>query len=217
VSPEPTTSSELALPASLSRVCPVCQTGFGVANRKSRQVYCSPTCRAAAAREQEPIMRTCPVCESEFAAAVSPRRIFCSHECRMQARNRAESLEKRACPVCDKTFEAAASTRQVYCAPECRWEADRRRGQARDEDRARRLGEKPTASPSARPMAELPAARPAPRQQPGVRDPLEPTATRNCPHCDQPVTIVALLATPEAARPSITSRVPDITPLRRTP
>ncbi|WP_328687874.1 hypothetical protein OHA74_54320 [Streptomyces phaeochromogenes] len=46
---------------------------------------------------------------------------------------------------------------------------------------------------------------------------MEPTATRNCPHCDQPITIVALLATPEAARPSITSRVPDITPLRRTP
>lgn len=160
-------------------------------------------------------MRTCPVCEGEFAAAVSPRRIFCSHECRMQARNRADSLEKRACPVCDKTFEAITSTRQVYCAPECRRAADRRRGQARDEDRARRLGEKPP--PPSRPVAELPPVRPAPRQQPGVRDPLEPTATRNCPHCDKPVTIVALLATPEAARPSITSRVPDITPLRRTP
>ncbi|MFG2525308.1 hypothetical protein [Streptomyces sp. NPDC048527] len=146
-------------------------------------------------------MRTCPVCDNEFAAAVSPRRVFCSHECRILARNRAESMEKRACPVCDKTFEAPASTRQVYCAPECRREADRR------------LGEKPPA----RPVAELPPVRPAPRQQPGVRDPLEPTATRNCPHCDQPVTIVALLATPEAARPSITSRIPDISPLRRTP
>ncbi|WP_240667616.1 aminoglycoside phosphotransferase family protein [Streptomyces luteoverticillatus] len=27
---------------------------------------------------------------------------------------------------------------------------------------------------------------------------MEPAATRNCPHCDQPITIVALLATPEA-------------------
>ncbi|MDH2390640.1 hypothetical protein QCN29_17965 [Streptomyces sp. HNM0663] len=32
---------------------------------------------------------------------------------------------------------------------------------------------------------------------------------RNCPHCDQPVTIVALLATQEAARPTITNRVTD--------
>lgn len=29
------------------------------------------------------------------------------------------------------------------------------------------------------------------------------TAVRNCPHCDKPATIVALLATPEAARPAI--------------
>lgn len=46
---------------------------------------------------------------------------------------------------------------------------------------------------------------------------LTPTAVRNCPHRDQPVTIVALLATPEAARPSITSRVTEIAPLRRLP
>ncbi|WPB96031.1 hypothetical protein [Streptomyces malaysiensis] len=46
---------------------------------------------------------------------------------------------------------------------------------------------------------------------------MEPTATRNCPHCQQPVTIVALLATPEAARPSVPTAIPDIVPLRRTP
>ncbi|MEX2969685.1 hypothetical protein [Streptomyces sp. C184] len=38
-------------------------------------------------------------------------------------------------------------------------------------------------------------------------------------HCsvrgDQPVTIVALLATQEAARPTITNRVTDIAPLSR--
>ncbi|MFD5379246.1 hypothetical protein ACFWJE_33395 [Streptomyces griseoincarnatus] len=50
---------------------------------------------------------------------------------------------------------------------------------------------------------------------PGSIDPLAPTAVRNCPHCDQPVTIVALLATQEAARPTITNRVTDIVPLRR--
>ncbi|MFF3215868.1 hypothetical protein ACFYYB_35290 [Streptomyces sp. NPDC002886] len=33
--------------------------------------------------------------------------------------------------------------------------------------------------------------------------PLAPTAVRNCPHCDKHVTIVALLATPDAALPAI--------------
>ncbi|MFF4254964.1 hypothetical protein ACFY1L_27525 [Streptomyces sp. NPDC001663] len=41
------------------------------------------------------------------------------------------------------------------------------------------------------------------------------TAVRNCPHFDQPVTNVALLATQEAARPMITDRVTDVSPLRR--
>jgi hypothetical protein len=49
------------------------------------------------------------------------------------------------------------------------------------------------------------------------QDPLAPAALRNCPHCDQPITIVAMLATPEAARPNIPNRVPDFTPLRRIP
>ncbi|MEU8836517.1 hypothetical protein OG963_02165 [Streptomyces sp. NBC_01707] len=44
---------------------------------------------------------------------------------------------------------------------------------------------------------------------------MEPAATRNCRHCDQPITIVALLATPEAARPVITGRIPDVVPMRR--
>ncbi|MGV9344868.1 hypothetical protein ACWDSD_08700 [Streptomyces spiralis] len=44
---------------------------------------------------------------------------------------------------------------------------------------------------------------------------MEPTATRNCPHCQQPITIVALLATPEAARPAVPG--PGVVPLRRTP
>lgn len=47
------------------------------------------------------------------------------------------------------------------------------------------------------------------------RDPLEPTATRDCPHCHQSVTIVALLATPEVARPSVPTTSLDIVPLRR--
>lgn len=45
--------------------------------------------------------------------------------------------------------------------------------------------------------------------------PLAPTAVRNCPHCDKPVTIVALLATPEAARPTTPAARRDVTPMRR--
>lgn len=50
--------------------------------------------------------------------------------------------------------------------------------------------------------ANLPEPPPAPQPTaPGAIDPLAPTAVRNCPHCDQPVTIAALLATQEGARP----------------
>jgi hypothetical protein len=43
-----------------------------------------------------------------------------------------------------------------------------------------------------------------------------PTATRDCPHCGQPITIVALLTTPEAARPQMPIAAPDgVIPLRR--
>ncbi|MBF9069020.1 hypothetical protein [Streptacidiphilus fuscans] len=46
---------------------------------------------------------------------------------------------------------------------------------------------------------------------------MEPAATHNCPHCNQQITIIALLAAPEAARTSIPARGPDIVPIRRTP
>ncbi|MBT2543286.1 hypothetical protein J7E99_21945 [Streptomyces sp. ISL-44] len=162
-----------------------------------------------------------PVCQSEFTTDVSPRRLFCSAECRNTARTSKDALEARTCPSCDGAFEAARTIRQVYCSPTCRRDADRHRGQARDEERARRLGETPP--PPLPPLPELPpppkpAHRPgASRQMTAERDPLEPAATRNCPHCQQPVTIVALLATPEAARPAMPVRSPDIIPLRRTP
>ncbi len=105
--------------------------------------------------------------------------------------------------MCEGRFLAEPRLRQVYCSPRCRAEQERRRDRARDDARARRLGE----------------TNPAPQAATGpvVRggDPLGPAATRNCPHCDQPITIIALLTTPEAARPHITQPSADIVNLRR--
>ncbi|MGW1916751.1 hypothetical protein ACWCQS_40160 [Streptomyces sp. NPDC002076] len=99
----------------------------------------------------------------------------------------------------------------------CRRAAEHRRDQALDEERARRVGQAPPPALPARIELPPPPARPTSRQPAQVRDPLEPTAARNCPHCQQPITIVALLATPEAARPTTPHHGTDIIPLRRTP
>jgi endogenous inhibitor of DNA gyrase (YacG/DUF329 family) len=201
----------------MARRCPICETVFTVATATSRQVFCSPTCKETN-RQSKPVQQTCPVCEHEFTTTAGRKRIYCTEECRIAARTSEDIRGKGTCPVCDDPFETLKTTRQIYCSPTCRKDAERRRDQARDEDRARRLGE--TASlPS---LPELPpqpkrVSRPSSRQPVLERDPLEPTATRNCPHCQQPVTIVALLATPEAARPTVPTAIPDIVPLRRTP
>lgn len=106
--------------------------------------------------------------------------------------------------------------RQVYCSPGCRREAERQRERDRDEQRAIRLGEAPPPPRPELPPPPKPAVRAGNPRHPAERDPMEPTATRNCPHCQQPITIVALLATPEAARPAMPGG-PDVIPLRRTP
>lgn len=49
---------------------------------------------------------------------------------------RARTSETRACPVCAGTFESAKTIRQICCSPICRKDAERKRDQARDEDRA---------------------------------------------------------------------------------
>ncbi|PZT70605.1 hypothetical protein DN402_31520 [Streptomyces sp. SW4] len=144
--------------------------------------------------------------------------MYCSAECRHKAFNSSDYQEQRTCPTCENVFEAPTTVRRIYCSPACRREAERQREHERDEARARRLGEAPKSSSPARP--ELPPP-PKPASRPGrqlapQRDPLEPTATRNCPHCQQPVTIVALLATPEAARPAMPTG-PDVIPMRRLP
>ena len=48
-----------------------------------------------------------------------------------------------------------------------------------------------------------------------TRPVLEPAATRPCPHCGEPITIVALLTTPEAARPQLPNPASDVIPIRR--
>jgi hypothetical protein len=124
------------------------------------------------------------------------------------------SPQDHTCPVCQGTFTANPRIRQVYCSPGCRHRAAKQRDDQRSEQRAARVGETPPARPE---LPALPKAVTRPgRQLSAERDPLEPTVTRGCPHCRQPVTIVALLATPEAARPAMPAG-PDVIPLRRTP
>jgi hypothetical protein len=112
------------------------------------------------------------------------------------------ALQPHTCPTCQGEFTANPRIRQVYCSPICRRTSEKQRDRERDQQRARRLGE-PVTSPDPVP--------PGPR----AADPLIPTAVRNCPHCDQPVTIVALLATAEAARPTIHQPSSSIIALRR--
>ncbi|MEV6586847.1 hypothetical protein [Streptomyces acidicola] len=201
----------------LERTCPECQAGFTVESAVSRRKYCSPTCRERGGAHL-PKQRVCPQCGEEFTTDLSRKRKFCLAECRTASRRSEAHMETRTCPVCDNPFQAGKTVRTVYCSMVCRREADHRRDQALDEERARRLGQAPPPAPPAR--VELPSpplVRPASRQPAMVRDPLEPTATRNCPYCQQPVTIVALLATPEAARPTMPQHRNDVVPLRRTP
>ncbi|MGW2874327.1 hypothetical protein [Kitasatospora sp. NPDC001225] len=209
----------------LTRQCPICHTAFALESAFSRRVYCSPVCRNRGIAEKTMVTRKCMACQNEFQAPARRRRFFCSHECRISGRDREEMRESRACTFCQGEFTALKTVRQNYCSPRCRKAAERERDRRRDEDRALRLGEparrRTVAAPASVPArAELPPPPPPPAARPPartpVRDVLEPAATRNCPHCDQPITIVALLATPEAARPVI-HPAREAPPLRRVP
>lgn len=105
--------------------------------------------------------------------------------------------ELRDCPICWTQFQVnpQAAARHTYCTPRCKAEAARRRRREREDTPDQAEG--------------------TPAEAPLPVTPLAPTAIRNCPHCDKPVTIVALLATPEAARPSIPAASPDVIPMRR--
>jgi hypothetical protein len=87
--------------------------------------------------------------------------------------------DQRVCPVCQAPFTPAPrQPHQRYCTTSCRQAAWRRR---------QRSG---------------PATPPANRSQ------LEPpqVAIQGCPHCGRPIAVVALLVTPQAARPHPTSQ-----------
>lgn len=102
------------------------------------------------------------------------------------------------CPICWEPFTATGRTAKtrIYCSPECKRTAAARREVDRASSGTKRTaGHKP-----AEPPAQLPA----------------PAADRDCPHCGGPITIVALLTTPEAARPHLPAAAPDgVIPLRR--
>ncbi|MFD9961881.1 hypothetical protein [Amycolatopsis sp. NPDC058986] len=108
----------------------------------------------------------------------------------------------KTCPICWEAFIATgrqAKTRR-YCSPECKRTAAARREVERSSHPDRPLGPPPAAAPLAPPPAPLPQL----------------AAQRDCPHCGGPVTIVALLTTPEAARPQMPLAAPDgVIPLHR--
>jgi hypothetical protein len=88
--------------------------------------------------------------------------------------------DTRTCPICWTIFTPAArnTNRHTYCSGRCRAEAGRRR--------ARDTTNTTPAAITATPKAYRP----------------EPAALRDCPHCGQPITIVALLTTPQLAQPA---------------
>ena len=91
---------------------------------------------------------------------------------------------ERACPICWTTFDPAGP-RHTYCSDRCRKHAHLRR----------------RAGPAAQSHGRAPESTPA------------PIAVRACPHCGGEVSVVALLTTPEAARPAVPD--PGVIPLRR--
>lgn len=104
----------------------------------------------------------------------------------------------KTCPICWESFVASGrqAKHKTYCSPSCKRTAAARREVER------------TAHPAHPPTPATTPAPPAPLPQ--------TVAQRDCPHCGGPVTIVALLTTPEAARPQMPIAAPDgVTPLRR--
>jgi endogenous inhibitor of DNA gyrase (YacG/DUF329 family) len=110
----------------------------------------------------------------------------------------------KTCPICWETFTATGrqARHRVYCSKRCKSTAAGRRERGEFVPETRVVGGPP---PAGTPM------------QPVLVEHLpQPAAHRECPHCGGPVTIVALLTTPEAARPQMPIAAPDgVIPLRR--
>lgn len=100
----------------------------------------------------------------------------------------ADTTDTRPCPICWTTFTPTAR-KHTYCSSRCRAEAGRRRNRANTTNQ-------PT-----------PPTTPKPYQP-------EPAALRECPHCGQPITIVALLTTPQVAQQTPTTT--NVVSLRAT-
>ncbi len=109
----------------------------------------------------------------------------------------------KTCPICWKPFTATGrqAKNRRYCTPECKRVAAARREVERAIPTPQPHGSPPPTAPvTAAPAPQLPMT----------------AAHRDCPHCGGPVTIVALLTTPEAARPTMPLAASDgVIPLRR--
>lgn len=92
--------------------------------------------------------------------------------------------DTRTCPICQTPIPD--TSRRRWCSPACKTTAWRRDNPDR-----------PTGPPRTTPTATGP----------------QPAALRDCPHCGEPVAIVALLATPQVARPQPANGTPDVIPL----
>lgn len=120
------------------------------------------------------------------------------------------------CPICTGQFSPSpyGKDRHTYCSRRCRELARQQRDQEKDAAAQARL------AAGANPAITL-GTRTSLKQNPNTSpitaptgQALEPAATRPCPHCGEAVTIVALLTTPEAARPTIPT-TSDVIPIRR--
>ena len=106
--------------------------------------------------------------------------------------------EQRECPTCGTQFTwTTAAPRQRFCSTPCRhrwWDRTRRRGRADGRDDPR--GHDPRGRAPRRPPAGDPRGHDngAPGTSPGTT-----AAVPACPHCRQPVAIVAWLVPPAAA------------------